>query len=329
MKKNIKKIPSYISAKLELIADNEILVVAVGSFSKKEIESNLLSKIGVKLENDALVVPKTFLPFSESGRFSKKNREGYLIVRRDLPKVNKTIDLGERYPFGNTKRTPFNLSYDRLVYQRQFIEPMNLQLLIELLDCNDSQGETCYTFKVGISNVYKKDSDTFNSELLFALNILKENFAKIDIFSKNATTQDFMKTQNVAWEIIPAGERDYHLEKILSSFTKLTEKDKEKIKERYDFIASLQPESIIIGTGGMNRYFGAKFLENLVVFENLDYGNAIYVMYEEWQTLSKISRTNLLEMDKSKFDRIKHTENWKDRVTKLVSSKLKFNKKTA
>jgi hypothetical protein len=40
-----------------------------------------------------------------------------------------------------------------------------------------------------------------------------------------------------------------------------------------------------------------------------------------------MTRTELLSMNDKKFDRIKHTENWKNRVLYLVSNKLKqFNK---
>ena len=43
--------------------------------------------------------------------------------------------------------------------------------------------------------------------------------------------------------------------------------------------------------GGMNsHYFGAKFGENIVVFENMDYGNAIYILSDNWEEISKMSR---------------------------------------
>lgn len=327
MKKNFFKTPIFISTKLEFIADNEIIVTALRSFSKKEIETNVLSKIGIKINNDAIDIPNEILPLSASGRYSRRNREGYYIVRKDLPKVYKTIDCGTRYPFGNTNRTPYDLSYEKLVYQKEYIKPRNWLLSVELLDLNDKHGEAIYTFKVGVSNFIDKTKEGFENDVLFALNLLQENFGKVDVFSKNATKQDFMKTQNVAWEIFPAGERDENLERILSGMSKLSTQDKENIKDKYDFLASMNPESIIIGSGGMVRYFGAKFADNLVVFENLDYGNALYVMYDDWEALSRMTRTELLSMNDKKFDRIKHTENWKNRVLYLVADKLKqFNK---
>lgn len=56
-------------------------------------------------------------------------------------------------------------------------------------------------------------------------------------------------------------------------------------------LAQLNPQNYIAGTSGFARYFGEKLRDDLVAFENLHYGNALYVMYEDWVTLSHRSRT--------------------------------------
>ena len=55
------------------------------------------------------------------------------------------------------------------------------------------------------------------------------------------------------------------------------------------------------------------FADDLVVFENIDYGNAIYVMYEDWQELSQKSRVEL-RASQDNFTRIQHTKHWKYRL---------------
>jgi hypothetical protein len=323
MKKNFRKIPNIISAKLDLLQDAEILTCAIRKFSQKEIESNFVSLLGITIENKELVMQKTMIPPSRNGKYSKKNKEGYTIVRRDLPKVNKTIDCGTRYPFGNTNLAPYDLSYNRLVYQKNFIVPTDISLNIEVLDQSEQNGQIYYTIKCSVANIFTKNDTNFEGKMLFNLNLLQENFGKVDVFNSNATLNDFMRTQSVAWEIFPIGEKDIYLEKILNRFSKLTDEDKKNIEERYRFLASLNPISFILGSESMSRYFGAMFNENLVVFENLEYGNAVYVMYENWEPLSKMTRTDLLHMVNKNFDRIKHTENWKGRLGRLVASKIK------
>ena len=69
----------------------------------------------------------------------------------------------------------------------------------------------------------------------------------------------------------------------LSRGKHLTDKDKKDITERYDYLMSLKPKKLIYGASGLQRYFGALITDNLVIFENIEYGNAIYVMYDNWE----------------------------------------------
>ncbi len=67
------------------------------------------------------------------------------------------------------------------------------------------------------------------------------------------------------------------------------------MEQRLRVFGRFKPEAYIAGTNGFLRYFGAKYSDNLVVFENLNYGNAIYIMYDDWKELSKRSRVDLLK----------------------------------
>ena len=84
----------------------------------------------------------------------------------------------------------------------------------------------------------------------------------------------------------------------------------------------INPKNIIKGTSGFQRYFGALFTKNLVVFENISYGNAIYVMYNDWETLSKKAGWN----KSLSYERKIHNKNWKRILYKLLNSKLEKNR---
>lgn len=59
--------------------------------------------------------------------------------------------------------------------------------------------------------------------------------------------------------------------------------------------------------------------DDLVVFENIEYGNAIYILYDDWDEISKLSRIDLLSgRAGSNFDRIIHSGNWKEEVRKKL-----------
>lgn len=80
----------------------------------------------------------------------------------------------------------------------------------------------------------------------------------------------------------------------------------------------------IVGFGGTSRYVGAKVASNLVVFENIHYGNAIYVIRRNWKTLSKMSRTELLTGHSQVIDRVIHSgSNWELKLKNIVKARLR------
>jgi hypothetical protein len=100
-----------------------------------------------------------------------------------------------------------------------------------------------------------------------------------------------------------------------------------EIEHRVNVISRLKPEALIAGTSGFSRYFGAKFADDLVVFENVRYGNALYVMYERWEELNRRSRVDLLKGPRDGFDRIEHRAEWEDRLAALLDRQRKQRKK--
>jgi hypothetical protein len=109
----------------------------------------------------------------------------------------------------------------------------------------------------------------------------------------------------------------------LAKFREPTKELREKLLDRYRVLEKLGPVAYISGTSGFQRYFGAQFVDNLVVFENLEYGNAIYVMFDNWEELSKLSRIELLKNRPGfGFERIVHRAGWKDALKKLIKPRL-------
>ena len=159
--------------------------------------------------------------------------------------------------------------------------------------------------------------------MLFDINLLQENVGLFDIYKSDADINEYLKTIRVNWQILPPGEDEHNLGIILSNYKSADEKTKKELIDRYKFLSKLNPSQYIAGTDGFRRYFGAQFKNDLVVFENIEYGNAIYVMYEKWEELSKLSRIDLLKMKDRKFDRIVHIKKWKRKLGSLLKKKLK------
>jgi len=90
------------------------------------------------------------------------------------------------------------------------------------------------------------------------------------------------------------------------------------IKERAQLFQRLEPERYLRGTGGLSRYVGAQFADDLVVFENVNYGNAIWILFEDWSETSKRSRIDLLRLKDVPYERIVHSDGWQARLIKFI-----------
>jgi hypothetical protein len=187
--------------------------------------------------------------------------------------------------------------------------------------------EQLFVFKLVVVEILDRKSAAssrsawLENELFFNLNLLQENVGSADVFPSTATRDDYLRSVFVDWEILPEGTRDETVDRILSGFQAPTEEIRRKLIARYNLLDGLKPLAFIRGVSGLRRYFGAKFADDFVVFENIEYGNAIYAMGEDWEILSKLSRLELLKGDKKGFERIVHRRGWEDKLRELVAKR--------
>lgn len=123
------------------------------------------------------------------------------------------------------------------------------------------------------------------------------------------------------WEIFPPGTVD----EVVGFFSKGMKSNRGRhdgiLRERVEAFMALKPEAYIRGVDRFNRYIGAKVSDHLVVFENWRYGNALYILYENWKEISKQSRLDLLQDTNAHFDRIIHGPGWRERLEETIRQK--------
>lgn len=259
------------------------------------------------------------MPDPTIGTYSKRNAYGYEVVYKDRPKTTVSWSI-EAPNYGDSRKGYHSIDYSRPAYQRDNIPPRMLTIKTDHV-AEDPTKQT-HVLKFTVQDVLSRNSDDFEENLFFNLNFLQENTGNHDVYESETSLDKYLKTLYVNWEILPPGERDENLLRILGSQTD-NPKIRGQVVDRYDFLNSLRPRNFIRGTSEFRRYFGAQFAEDLVVFENTEYGNAIYVMYGNWQELSQKSRLELLSSRSTEFDRIRHTKTWKQRLRALLHEELK------
>jgi hypothetical protein len=162
----------------------------------------------------------------------------------------------------------------------------------------------------------------FKKNVLNDINLLQENTGVCNLFKSDMTLEEYQKTISVAWEILPVGTRDQVLAKIYK-LLKMTKSNDGVIEERYDVLEKLKPINWVAGSSGMQRYFGAVFESNVVVFENVRYGNAIYLMKDKWEELSKKTRGELVRDFEKDIVRIIHRKGWQSNLRLEIKKALK------
>jgi hypothetical protein len=313
--RNMRRIPASVAAKLQQIPDGVgIVPVCTKRIPATGLEGGDFGHLQMKLEGEQPSFPATLLPSADVGPYSHKNCNGWEVKRLDLPMVPKTIYLGDRPIYGDWSNGSFPLWQERMVYQVNEYGPTDYSIKIDLLQSSEGG----FVFKFGLDCVLDRSDPDFDEELLFCLNVLQENTGSCDIDRSDKTREEFVATTFVDWEIFPPGSLDRFLAKAKSGLGRANEEANRVIEERVAEFRRLSPERYILGKGGFNRYIGAVLPNDVVVFENIRYGNALYVLYENWEDVSQRSRIHLLKGTSADYERIPHVEGWGQRFREAV-----------
>lgn len=317
-----RKVPGKITNRIEEIQENGLIVACTLKITATEAATGKFAHVGIDYRGGDFNIPQSVIPPEENGRASKVNLHGKEIIRKDLPKELK--EFGFYAPsWGDWSKGSHWVGQTREVYQRDQIAPKEAEISFEILR-NGTDTEPFVVVKCVVEFLLLKNSPIFKRDLLFCLNLLQENVGHADLWASTTSNEEFANTLYVDWEILPPGNKEEVLQKLMSGArSKHPDLLQKKIADRYETLSKLQPTAYLRGRNGFRHYFGAKFSDDVVVFENLDYGNAAYVMGESWETLSKMSRIDLMKSATEDFERIVHKEGWKDSLREVVRKKLK------
>lgn len=305
-------------AKLKTMTTDEVVAGCAVKFKAGDLASGRLSHLGVILDNSGLHLPASAIPPAHRGKYSTRNVDGEEIIRNDLPKETdyNAIESPNWGDWSNGSHTVY-LPFQR--YPREFKPPKELAIALQSKDIHP--GLPVYIIAFRVEEALSQKSRIFKQTLLENLNLLQENVGACGVEPAAESIASYAKTLHVSWEILPPGTREEAVDRLFRGKAP-TKQEADTAGERYDFFMSLKPKSLVYGSSGFRRYFGALVEDNLAVFENIRYGNAVYVLFERWEELSKKSRIDLLTGKYgTDFKRVIHTSGWKGQVRTIVAAK--------
>lgn len=321
-KKNILKTPDNILEQIKKLKGKNIFTASVIKIKTEDILNGDYKHLDIKIVEGNLKYPEHIIPRPDVGRYSKYNIHGREIVRDDLPMVSKAYSV-DSPNFGDWDKGSHDVTWYKDVYQREYLGPKYLEIKIELAGIDDKNN---HVFKFTVDEILNQKSSSFQDDLFFNLNLLQENTGNYGVYPEDADINEYLRSLYVSWEILPPGEIEQNIVRILTGIKSSDPNLRQKLTDRYKFLSSMKPRNFVQGTSRFQRYFGAQFADDLVVFENVQYGNAIYVMFQNWEELSKISRVDLLSSATQEFIRVRHTKTWKLKLRRIIQEELKKRK---
>jgi hypothetical protein len=149
-KKNLLKIPAHVSVALASIQGNYVVAGCVKPFSAEELLQGALSHLGVALGPGGLQLPKSIVPSAKQGKYSRRNVEGYAIIRKDLGMETRYTSV-DSPDFGDWSRGSHTVELPYQTYPREHIAPEDTSIAME---CPDRQpGRHKYVIKCELSEI--------------------------------------------------------------------------------------------------------------------------------------------------------------------------------
>lgn len=319
-KSNYRSVPLVVTEALAKIEGDLVQVAATKKIARSEIEGGQYAHVGLRAEDGKMVASGPASPPADAGKWSERNACGWDRKRQDWPMVPKTWTF-ESPNFGDGARNGWTMrSWTKDVYQHQVFEPQGM--LIEPTVLEDRGGDHV-VIKFALNPLLDRGMAEFELMLLWSINVLQENTGTTGVFATDATADQYKATITLDWQIFPPGTADEVVARLTGTARPGNAPDFEKhVRDRVRLFESFNPTNYIRGQGGFGSYFGAQFADDLVVFENLKYGNAVYLLYQNWDEVSRRSRLDLLRDQDAHFDRVVHNEGWEGHLTALLHDKL-------
>lgn len=195
----------------------------------------------------------------------------------------------------------------RLCYRRELIPPIELAFVIES--------------GVLYSPLLQNDEGKM-PEIKAAMNIVLEMLGRCEIWTvERAPIVPLVKQNEVPWEILRPGTRlQDDWEKYISKIVERKPKGQQSvIRKRHEHLKQMVPDFCVIGAQNFWGYIVYGFTAlNLFVFESNELNNATYVFRGDWETASKLTKTEVLSGHVQEA-RVYHTEKWYDNIGRVIA----------
>tara|TARA_B100000676_G_C18081341_1_gene851438 strand:- start:1294 stop:2220 length:927 start_codon:yes stop_codon:yes gene_type:complete len=303
-KKRIRSLSSYTKGIPE--GQNLIVAVAVADVVKHSPQDVGFS---AGLEPGEKVLPAAV------GNVTLFNSRGKEVPLKDQPMETHYRqqewtwkEFRGRYDFEKRSRI-VDIPYER--YPRKIVPPPSIELSVAV----DTEGE-----KLIVADPIRLIGN--NEEIIVhVINVFLEIFGICEIRNEDLDSIIRSPVRRLNWDVLPKGKKPWGEMKSLMQpvIDGQSEGNKVVIEKRFEAINSFEPEFVAVGRAGFSGYIVFGFPESdLYVLESTKTNNATYVIENNWEYLSGLTKAEILERKLHK-ERVIHRENWFEEIGRVLS----------
>ncbi|WP_210441688.1 hypothetical protein [Vibrio crassostreae] len=274
--------------------------------SLSDISKDLLTQLGFDETPDVgdYLIPTVL------GKYTSFNVNGSIKVRKDLPLEPESVMF-----HGSSRDWHGGIHYGirtRTInkYPREYIPAPSETFEIVSLD------ESLF---VSSSELNLGDADETRN--IHVTNMMLECFSEFDIYDIEKEEIVGPRLKRLQWDILPSGECPWDKARpiILKRTEHLEEKDKKVIEHRMNIISKRKPDFLATGRAGFSGYFVYGFKnQDVYVLESMALDNATYVFNSEWEAISQLTKSQIINSDLP-HQRIIHNKRWRVSVGHAIS----------
>jgi hypothetical protein len=241
------------------------------------------------------------------GTKSRFNANGGFILLRDLPKETYLREIEFKDWHGN-----YHTRYAAyLRYQRRPIPAPNVELLIR--NGADSQ-------KILVSPLLINHTNNYDY-IKHVINLFLELFGECEILQENLIPTFNVQVTRLNWDILPQGNYPWQvLGPRVKGVIDTINRQRRGVVQRYiQRISEHNPDFVAVGRAGFRGYLVFGFPDkDFFILESIYTGNATYVLGQNWQVISQLTKEEILLNDLYE-NRLVHTEGWDNRIDELLN----------
>lgn len=291
-KKRIRSLDPY----ARMIPPGDHLVIGVVNPSKDQLQNIGFS---ADMESGESVLP------APVGNVSMYNAEGKEIVHKDQPMetAHRTREWSWTEwhgPHPVEQSSWVDVPYQR--YPRSYLAPPGVELTLT----TDTDGNM--VVRTPVIRDWRNDKDT----AIHAVNLLLELFGECVFYDSDMKRLISAPVKKLNWRVLPPGERPFRKlkEELEAVLSQVKDGNRAFTEHRLETVNEYKPDFAAVGMGGFAGYVIFGFKErDIYVLESILYGNATYVLGEQWEELSKKTKAEILNRNLHK-DRLVHHKEW-------------------